>query len=378
MCMNFYPINKLKTKTLLEYIDNLIKPNIDEKKFYAAFGFGIQDLTEFFNNINNISDYRYNIIELNESNTNKKILDLFYINANEVNKDYGTKDLSKVENIFALNPIIKYKNSYYLIGFEYFKMNFYNTLVEKIIKKLDKDINRKIGTSIDSFVKSVFDKKLFTTFSGKYKVSKGQELESDLAIELTNDIILIENKNKYLTNISFSGNGSHILKDYIYSFVFSQTQLLKHEKNLRKHQQLSFNDGKVLYYNNKNIIKISVSTNNWYSIVKNKPITILPLISNIRFDIKDENLNDFKKANEYLDNLTNILQELNSLNHKDKKTILTQSTFIPLELIIEKQDDENFIERIKSLVRIILNVDNPLDAYDYISNIYKNSTKGVS
>ena len=57
-----------------------------------------------------------------------------------------------------MNPIIQYKNEFYIIGFRYFKMNFYNTLVEKIRKVLDKDINSKIGNNVDIFVEKIFTK----------------------------------------------------------------------------------------------------------------------------------------------------------------------------------------------------------------------------
>lgn len=88
-----------------------------------------------------------------------KILELFSVDANIINKNYSTKSsLLKSENLFAMNPVVKYRNMYYIIGFKYFKLNFYNSLLDKIRRSIDGRINSKIGSNIDLFVEETFFK----------------------------------------------------------------------------------------------------------------------------------------------------------------------------------------------------------------------------
>lgn len=375
--MSLYPIYQLSTSTLIQYIRNLVEPNIHYDEFYKKFSFSIDELIKFLISLDNYINFTLpDIIELKpDPNTNTiKILDKFSVDTKNINENYGSiESLPKVQNLFELNPVIKFKDSYYIIGFQYFKMSFYSSLVEKIRQEIDNNITGRIGTSVDDFVKKLFteikDQHNCKIFSGRYKPPKKENPESDLVIKSDNDIIFIENKNKYLTHQSFSGDSSYILKDYICSFVFSQTQLLNHERNLKTYKKLSFYDKKELQYNGENIVKISISTNNWYNFMGNPPVIILPLLANIRFNIAEDkiyaNVRNFEEANRYLEKLKDILKELNNNKQINVKTTLTQSIFLPLELIVEKHNDKDFINILRTLIQIKMNVANILDIYDY-------------
>jgi len=372
---NFYPLYALKTNTLIEYIENIIQPSIQEKLFFDKFGFTIKDLIDFFKLMDIQKDNIVGFKKDNIQNNELRILELFSIDANEINENYSTiNNLKNTRNIFAMNPIIKYKNEFYIIGFKYFRMNFYNTLVEKIRKVIDKDINNKIGSNVDIFVNNIFtkikDKHKYEIFSGHYKPPKNENPESDLIIKTDKDIIFIENKNKYLTHHSFSGSDSNILKDLILSFAFSQKQLLKHERNLKNHKKIKFTkDKRELIYENQNIVKISISTSNWFNIMNNIPQTLLLSLIRLRFNIEEDktydNSSDFSKANKYLDELQTIISELYQNEDFDMKIVLNQTLFLPLELIVEKYKDDNFMKCLKSLVGMKMNTDNILYIYDY-------------
>jgi hypothetical protein len=273
-----------------------------------------------------------------------------------------------------MNPIIKYKDEFYVIGFKYFKMNFYNTLVEKIRINLDKKVNDKIGKNVEHLVENIFQEKQsnynYEIFLGDYKISKKIKFESDLILRDDKNITLIEIKNKYLTGKSFSASKVNILKDLIFSFVTSQKQLLKHEQNLQNYKSLKFiEDKRELIYENQNIVKISVSTNNWFNIMNNIPQTLLLSLIKLRFNIEEdktyENKKDFIKANKYLDELQEVITELYQNENFDMRIILNQTLFLPLELIVDKYNDNNFIECLKSLVGMKMNTDNIMNIYDY-------------
>lgn len=372
---NFYPIYSLKTNTLISYIQNLIEPSVNQNIFVDKFGFTIQNLIDFVLLLDEQID---EIIFFNEDNISEnelKILELFSIDAKVVNQNYGTvKNLDQVKNIFALHPIIKYKNKFFTIGFQYFKLNFYNTLVERIRISFDEYITKKIGDNVDLFVENIFkqiqDKYKYEIFSGYYKPPKKENPESDLTLKLENDIIFIENKNKYLTKHSFDGDSSNILKDLILSFGFSQKQLLKHERNLKIHNSIKFtNDNRTLKYENQNIVKISISTNNWYSIMNNIPRNLLLSLIRLRFDIKEDRdykkKDDFIKANKYLDELQNIIEELSNNKNFNMRIVLKQTSFLPLELFVEYYNDDNFIDMLKTLSSVTMNTDNILNIYNY-------------
>ena len=101
----------------------------------------------------------------------------------------------------------------------------------------------------------------------------------------------------------------------------------------------------------------------------NPPVIILPLLANIRFNIAedkiDDNVRNFKEANRYLEKIKDILKELNNNKQINVKTTLTQSIFLPLELIVEKHNDKDFINILRTLIQIKMNVANILDIYDY-------------
>ena len=369
---NFYPIYSLKTTTLIDYIDNIIQPSIDNDYFISYFGFSLKELVGFFWFLDKQKDDVICISNENVFKSDLKILELFSVDANIINKNYSTKSsLLKSENLFAMNPVVKYGNMYYIIGFKYFKLNFYNSLLDKIRRSIDGRINSKIGSNIDLFVEKTFfkiqKKHGYQLYSGNYTPPKKENPESDLLIETESDLILIENKNKYLTHASFSGSESNILKDFVLSYVFSQKQLLKHERNLRIYKQITFTkDQRVVNYNGQNIVKISVSTNNWFNIMNNPSAIILPIIKNLRFNVKaDGSDSDFVKANKYLDELDFIIDEFDKNNSLNMPVILNQTVFLPLELLIDKSSDDEFIKILKQLVAVKMNTDNVMNVYDY-------------
>ncbi|OEM10851.1 hypothetical protein [Escherichia coli] len=382
---NFYPIYSLKTTTLIDYINNIIQPSIDNDSFVSCFGFSLKDLVDFFRFLDKQKDDVISISNENVFKSDLKILELFSVDANIINKNYSTKSsLLKSENLFAMNPVVKYKNMYYIIGFKYFKLNFYNSLLDKIRKSIDGRINSKIGSNIDLFVEKTFFKIQknhgYQLYSGNYTPPKKENPESDLLIETERDLILIENKNKYLTHASFSGSEPNILKDFVLSYVFSQKQLLKHERNLRTYKQIIFTkDQRVVNYDGQNIVKISVSTNNWFNIMINPSAIILPIIRNLRFSVKDdESDSDFVKANKYLDELNSIIDEFEKNNSLDMPVILNQTVFLPLELLIDKSSDDEFIEILKQLVAVKMNTDNVMNVYDYCKYLIGVKTSAIN
>lgn len=375
---NLYMLNyPLSTKTLIEYIDNLLNDKNLNESFIRNFVFSNKELIEFLLMIEKIN-YRENIIILNTNIFYKfqKIIEFFSIDSKDININYDLPlKLNESKNLFLHNPILKYKGNYYLIGFKYFKMNFYNALVEKIRLKLDTNINYLIGNNIDKYVKNMFENKNYEIYSGEYKINKNGRFECDLVVKLDNEIIFFEHKNKSFRKSSYAGWEVELLQDFIRGFVTSQTQLLRHEKHILERKEISFLDGKNLKYNGERIIKISVVPNNWYSIMNNLPKSMLTAIIGLRFNFKknisidDKIKKDIESTNEDLIKLQNILEELQVNYNLD--TILNKSLFLPLELISEKVNNTYFLDCIIGLLTMKCNTPNIYDAYYNYERIIK-------
>ncbi|MBE4243859.1 hypothetical protein HJ077_14590 [Vibrio parahaemolyticus] len=209
---------------------------------------------------------------------------------------------------------------------------------------------------------------------------KKENPESDLILNSKDDVILIENKNKYLTNISFSGSDSNILKDFVLSFALSQKQLFKHQRNLIKYKEVKFTqDQRELKYENQNIVKISVSTNNWLNIMNNNTRQVILSLVKLRFNIEEsknyDNKADFVKANKCLDELESVINELYESGNVNMNVALNQTLFLPLELIVDKYKDGNFINCLKYLVGMKMNTDNIMNIYDYAMFIISNKSR---
>lgn len=370
----------LKTSTVINYIDNLIGDSVLNTTFEKQFSFSKNNLIDFLQQIELFGNKQHIVkLDIAVFKHFEQIVKFFCVDSKNINSSYSIPiNTTKDQNLFIHNPIICYKNEYYIIGFKYFKMYFYHALVEKIKFQFDKNITTKIGTNIDNYVEAIFKKNHFDIYSGKYKLSKKEVYECDLVIKLDNKIVFIENKNKALTKNAFAGSDLHILQDFIRAFATSQQQLLRHEKHLTEKKQLSFLNGKVLNYNNEKIIKISLSPNNWYSIMNNNRLQgLLLALMRIRFTFKKEAppdvIKSFAETNEDLDKLTKIIEELNQSNNLDN--ILFSSLFIPLELLSENENDKNLIHYILGLLFMKYDTNNIYDSYNEYKKLKEHAKK---
>jgi len=103
--------------------------------------------------------------------------------------------------------------------------------------------------------------------------------------------------------------------------------------------------------------------------MNNIPQVLLSSLIQLRFNIENnityENQDDFLKANKYLGELQKTINKLYQNKKFEMRIVLNQTLFLPLELIVEKYKDNNFIECLKSLVGMKMNTDNILNIYDY-------------
>ncbi|EGR2554618.1 hypothetical protein DX887_02395, partial [Vibrio alginolyticus] len=138
-------------------------------------------------------------------------------------------------------------------------------------------------------------------------------------------------------------------------------------------------DQRELKYENQNIVKISVSTNNWLNIMNNNTRQVILSLVKLRFNIEEsknyDNKADFVKANKCLDELESVINELYESGNVNMNVALNQTLFLPLELIVDKYKDGNFINCLKYLVGMKMNTDNIMNIYDYAMFIISNKSR---
>ena len=94
------------------------------------------------------------------------------------------------------------------------------------------------------------------------KYNEGDETdagECDLVFEDDDNILLIECKAKPLTRATMGGESFAAVLDYAASVVASQVQALQHERLLRAHGEIRFDDGQCLRHKGREITRLSVT-----------------------------------------------------------------------------------------------------------------------
>ncbi|MGL4500076.1 MAG: hypothetical protein ACRCU2_13510 [Planktothrix sp.] len=263
-----------------------------------------------------------------------KLLNIYSHPSNSVNTNFLIpSDIPTIDGdkFFQHKPLIQLNRQEYLfVNPSFCSSAFYesiraairkNSILEEQIKKLD------FGILIEEFVKAQFTDRGVTFSCGDYG-PKGREDEVDIVVEASDALIFFEVKAKPLTRVSRCGDEVELFIDLFQSLVQSQTQINKHEIHLRKNGFLSLDDGSCCHFDNKKIIKVSLSLldfgsfqdktflTNFLSILVNSNLQIFH--SNRRRTAKKSN-----ELNEELNNdcmkLTSQLDALNTLNPDFKK-----------------------------------------------------------
>ena len=94
------------------------------------------------------------------------------------------------------------------------------------------------------------------------KYNEGAETdagECDFVLEDDDNILLVECKAKALTRATMGGESFAAVQDYAASVVASQGQALQHERLLRDHGEILFDDGQCLKHKGREITRLSVT-----------------------------------------------------------------------------------------------------------------------
>ena len=123
----------------------------------------------------------------------------------------------------------------------------------------DQEISNLRGDGTERLTKHVFAKRGFqpTFENAKYELGKLGAGECDLVLEDEENIVLVECKAKALTRGAMTGTQGKALLDFSGGVFASQAQALRHERILRTVGSITFVDGRLLEFRNRQITRLT-------------------------------------------------------------------------------------------------------------------------
>ena len=305
----------------IEYILNGLFLNIDLK---TKLGFTLKEylvlITKLYTQrAHSLVEYPFSIFTDKEIKILDKLSHVIITNST-----YTLINNSK--NIdFLAKPLIKQKDSYMLLDKNYCAWNFYEFLLKELCYP-------DIGTNLENLIIKSLNKQNYKIYNGKYRNSQKEDAECDIVIETQNDIIFIEVKKKAITSLALQGDEVKIAEDIIDSFIHSQEQISKHEYSIKFDNKIEFENGDILEYKNKNIIKISISLfDNYMLNDKMMAVNIFEFFHKIRFSNPTKEL---EKKNRKIDSLVEKLGFIYKDNPHEYRKARYDIYFLSLELFL--------------------------------------------
>lgn len=252
------------------------------------------------------------------------------------------------------------------------QQNSHNSKVNGRHKTID--IDNKVGSLLELFLKNSFAEKGIVTYSGRYNTAdcKG---ECDIVLETKDKIWFIEVKKKTMTRNARKGYIYQIILDLAGSLVSSQEQALRAQRCLMVDGTLklekSSNEHYVLPYNNRKIERMTLTLNDYGALQENIIAeNIMDEFVKCRFSVNVDEINNYEpdggKQSEIVkgfDNLTrkqnSIINLLNDIEKQDSeyvKRIFFNTAFFNMEqlyYLIQLSDDVEHLNEIFNSLKYV-------------------------
>ena len=308
-----------------------------------------------------------------------KIMDDNASNINNVNEKFKTyKDITSIDYYF--NPFIKIDaDQYLLLPKSLMSIGFYESIATKyrnagFCAANGSDFDSFVGTLIEHFVEEkclqfggkIGNGQIEIYVNEKYKIShedqvlldtKSSSGECDLIIATEKNICFVESKKKNLCRKSYNGHTVNAYVDLSKSFFPSQKQALKHEMLLKKNGKILFDSSRDLCLNERNVVRISLTTFDFKSL-QSKIIAQNLLINSFNKMFVSQNgdfINELSKINEVFVEITHLVEkgkEYELIDEKFFHNICWLNVF-QLVFVLKKCKNSNaFDNLISSLLHI--------------------------
>ena len=324
----------------IEYIIRGIFQDIDVNK---KLGFTMHEYIELIRKL--YSSKQHSMIEYPfMCFTDKELVLLDQLSHTNPNKDYGLITKSKSID-FLFKPLIKQDTGYLLVDKNYCAWNFYEFLLKALKYP-------KIGVILENVVirsLQLQTKDEYKIYHGEYKNSNNEDGQCDAVVETQDSIIFIEVKKKAISSIAMEGDEVKIAEDIIDSFIHSQEQILKHVYSIKLDNEITFDNGDVLKYNNKNLIKVSISLfDNHMLNDKMMAVNILEYFHKIKFNNPTKSQN---KKNAKIKSLLINLEKIYKDNPDEYSIDRYDTYFLSLELFMYYLEFGKPINKVLSEIR---------------------------
>lgn len=185
------------------------------------------------------------------------------LRANAVNKDFAQIDDFANSNCQD-HPFLEKSNCVLILPTSIGTYGWIESLL-RIVRCRYPDIDKKVGSFVEEYVKEQFAQKDISNICGKYKVKidgKTIDGECDHVVESSNNLLFIEDKKKPLTRFAQKGILYQVIIDIGGIFLNSQQQCMTHAAALSKAGMLLLNDygtTNELRWKGKNLHLITLS-----------------------------------------------------------------------------------------------------------------------
>lgn len=363
---NIFRFKQLSINKITYVLDSLFG-NIDIRE---RLGFTLQEYLILVGKLYNLQthslvEYPFYIFADKEI----KILDKLSHTA-AINSKYTLINNSK-DIDFLFKPLIKQKDSYMLIDKNYCGWNFYEFLLKELCYP-------DIGTNLENLIIKRLKQQNHKIYNGKYKNSKGEDAECDIAIETQESIIFIEVKKKAITSLALQGDETKIAEDIIDSFIHSQEQALKHEYSIKLDDKIIFENNDVLEYKNKDILRVSISLFDSYMLNdKMMAVNIFEFFHRVRFSNPTKEL---EKRNSKIDS---VVEKLNLIykDAADYEYVKNRHNvyFLSLELFLYYLEFNKPIDKVlKDIRNVTFSTGDLYFEYLHLLNIQGVNKNGIS
>ncbi len=338
-----------------EQIINGINKFLDEKKFIKCTGFSLRQFIYVFNKlIIQIAKLGPIIIEIDKifknsginSKVQNKIMRYLSHDKKNINENFHSI-YDQEKNNFWFKPLVKLSNNKYLL---YDKIwcspAFLEVFLTILREQYDNKIDDKIGIYLEDLLKNKLKNDNLVYSCGKYNVD-GHEGETDLIIETSKSIIIIEIKKKTLTRKSRSGFDVSIVIDLMDSLIDSQLQTNKVELILREKGLIELKDSNdkmnKIYFQSRKIERFSISLFDYGGFQDRDNINqILKLLVGTKLGTRFPTLEKkFETINEKLNKLTEDYNKLVKMDNSFAHFPFFSSWFISIPQFLMLLENAN-------------------------------------
>lgn len=293
---------------------------------------------------------------------NANLLNKLSIPSKDVNKYYSFPNdkNEKIDKTIRYSPIVRHNGGYLFPAFAITRNFFFDSILDRSRKQVEK-LDDKIGIQLEDLLLKVFNSNGREIHRGRYK-EKGKDrhygLEADLVIKADGRIFLFECKKRMPSQSAMCGDHFELF-DYFVSTIFKASiQLEKQETLLRQKGEIIF-ENSILTYEQEQIYKLIVLPYNLFGFMTKTPLAFLDSLMHYRAEYKGNDVNFCSRVKEVNDRAKKLMKQREKIQNFADRMML-----IPLELLISKSADKNFLETLARMTQMtVQGVKDPFELY---------------